>query len=542
METSTLPAMDSFRVPSITEFPEAERTQSLSAVLALCAALYEMNRKQAETIQQLRDEIARLKGQKPRPDIKPNVPEGKQRGRAPSVGKRPGSLKRAKTGKLPVTKTIIVSAKDVPVGSVRRGYEDYTVQDLIITAEVTRFRRERWEAPDGATVTALLPAGINSHFGATLRSFVIDQHQLRVTQSRILEELRDFGIDISEGEISAMLTEHHDAFHAEKEAILKTGLALSSYINTDDTGARHNGKNGYCTHIGNAMFAWFSSTGSKSRINFLSILRVGMGQMDYVLNKEAFAYMQEQLLSQDVLKKLRKRSRKICDDAAWQKRLNALGITDERHRRIATDGALLGSLLYHGLPPTLVILSDDAGQFNVLLHALCWIHAERTIKKLIPVSDEHRRIVEDVRKQIWTFYDDLKMYQRSPEASAAQDMRMRFDGLFTQQTSFPSLNDSLERIHRNKEELLLVLHRPEIPLHNNESERDIREYVIKRKVSGGTRSEKGRLARDTFMSLRKTCRKLGVNFWDYLNDRLSGTHHIPPFCELLAAKLSVTVT
>lgn len=534
--------MDSFRVPSITEFPEAERTPSLLAVLALCGSLYEMILQQAETIQQLRDEIARLKGQKGGPDIKPNALEGKQRGGVPPPGKRPGSLKRAKTATLPITKTIDVPAENVPVGSVRKGREEYTVQDLIIIGEVTRYRRELWQTPDGKTLTAALPPGIHGHFGSSLRSFVIDQHQLRVTQSRIFEELQDFGIDISEGQINAMLTEHHEAFHAEKDAILQTGLLLSSYINTDDTGARHAGKNGYCTHIGNALFAWFQSTESKSRINFLQILRIGMGQTDYVLDKEAFAYMKEQALSQEVLVKLRKGSRKIGNDAAWGTRLDTLGITDARHRRIATEGALLGSLLHHGLPSHLVVLSDDAGQFNVLMHALCWIHAERNIQKLLPCNDDHRNAIEDVRAQIWNFYDQLKTYKQAPLAVAAESIRARFDVLFTQQTAFPSLNDALLRIHRNKRELLLVLGRPEIPLHNNESERDIREYVIKRKVSGGTRSDKGRQSRDTFMSLRKTCRKLGVNFWDYLNDRLSGTHRIPPLCELLAEKLSLAVT
>lgn len=530
--------MDSFRVPSITEFPEAERTPSLLAVLALCGSLYEMILKQAKTIQQLRDEIARLKGQKGKPDIKPNALEGKQRGGEPPAGKRPGSLKRAKTATLPITQTIDVPAENVPAGSVRKGCEEYTVQDLRIIGEVTRYRRELWQTPDGKTLTAALPPGIHGHFGSSLRSFVIDQHQRRVTQSRILEELRNFGIDISEGEINAMLTEHHEAFHAEKDAILHTGLTLSSYINTDDTGARHNGENGYCTHIGNALFAWFQSTRSKSRINFLRILRIGMEQTDYILNKEAFAYMKEQSLSQEVLMKLRKRSGKIGDDATWEKRLDTVGITDERHRRIATEGALLGSLLHHGLPPHLVILSDDAGQFKVFLHALCWIHAERNIQKLLPCNDDHRNAIEAVRKEIWEFYNALKAYKEHPADTAMQELRVRFDALFLQQTAFPSLNDALLRIHRNKAELLVVLERPEIPLHNNESERDIREYVIKRKVSGGTRSDKGRQARDTFMSLRKTCRKLGVNFWDYLNDRLSGAHRIPPLCELLAAQLS----
>ncbi|MCD6585977.1 MAG: transposase [Desulfobacteraceae bacterium] len=86
---------------------------------------------------------------------------------------------------------------------------------------------------------------------------------------------------------------------------------------------------------------------------------------------------------------------------------------------------------------------------------------------------------------------------------------------------------ALDRIYKNKSELLLVLQRPEIPLHNNLSENDIRGYVKKKKISRGTRNENGRRCRDTFSSLKKTCRKLGISFWDYLKDRLSGNNSIP---------------
>jgi hypothetical protein len=82
------------------------------------------------------------------------------------------------------------------------------------------------------------------------------------------------------------------------------------------------------------------------------------------------------------------------------------------------------------------------------------------------------------------------------------------------------LNQLLRRLRQNKAELLLVLDRPDIPLHSNGSERDVGAYVKKRKVSGGTRSDLGRRCRDTFASLKKTCRKLGVSFWDYLDGRI----------------------
>jgi hypothetical protein len=91
-------------------------------------------------------------------------------------------------------------------------------------------------------------------------------------------------------------------------------------------------------------------------------------------------------------------------------------------------------------------------------------------------------------------------------------------------------------MHRNKAELLMVLERPELPLHNNLSETDIREYVKRRKISGGTRSELGRQCRDTFASLKKTARKLGVSFWDYLKDRITGAGHIPQLPALIEAR------
>ena len=97
-------------------------------------------------------------------------------------------------------------------------------------------------------------------------------------------------------------------------------------------------------------------------------------------------------------------------------------------------------------------------------------------------------------------------------------------------------SSALKRLYHNKDELLLVLKRPEIPIHNNTSERDIREYVKRRKISGGTRSNLGRQCRDTFVSLKKTCRKLGISFWDYLLDRVSGNYVIPQLPDLILAK------
>ena len=120
------------------------------------------------------------------------------------------------------------------------------------------------------------------------------------------------------------------------------------------------------------------------------------------------------------------------------------------------------------------------------------------------------------------------------------ELQARFDTIFTQKTRFETLNQILKRIGRNKAELLLVLDRPDLPLHTNASESDIRDYVKKRKVSGGTRSDSGRRCRDTFASLKKTCRKLGLSFWDYINDRVSGGNQIPALPDLVRQRLAET--
>jgi hypothetical protein len=174
-----------------------------------------------------------------------------------------------------------------------------------------------------------------------------------------------------------------------------------------------------------------------------------------------------------------------------------------------------------------VIISDGAGQFRLADHALCWIHAERLVHKLIGFNDQQRQALDVTRQLIWWFYQDLKVYKRDPCRRRAAQMRARFDRLFTRKTGFVTLDRLMARLHARKDELLRVLDRPEIPLHTNGSENDIRCHVTKRKISGGTWSDHGRQARDTFLGLLKTCQKLGISFFEYLGDRL-GVASAPP--------------
>ncbi len=131
------------------------------------------------TVAELREEIARLKGLKARPDIKPS---GMEQGavRKPRDERADRSRRGKVTRRVSVEERIVPA--EVPPGSRFKGYKDFVVQDLVLRVRAIRYRRERWIAPDGRTVIAPLPAGVTGHFGPELRRFVLAQyHQGQVT-------------------------------------------------------------------------------------------------------------------------------------------------------------------------------------------------------------------------------------------------------------------------------------------------------------------------------------------------------------------------
>ncbi len=489
--------------------------------------------------QAVKDELARLKHLPPRP---PQRPSGMDRATdGPKAGGDKGGRSTRRRGsqldKLTISATVVVRAK-APAGSRHKGYEDVVVQDLSLHPQVTRYRRERWETPQGKTIIADLAAGIVGGYGPHLHRAVLTLHFAgQMTCERIVTFLNDIGVVISKRQVVRLLTAKLEAFRAEDEAVLKAGLG-GAYVTVDDTGARHAGKNGYATQIGSDRFCVFRTGAAKSRMAFLS--RLCGGASLHVINDAALDYMKERGLPQSVIDKFAGHEDRIFrSPEGWERHLQALGLSVLKVTPdpvlIANEGALWGAIRHQGLLQDTVVVSDDAGQFRIAVHALCWVHAERLVHKLVPANDKQRNAIEIAKRMIWWFYRALKDYKLAPNPEQAQVLRARFDRIFNRaRTGYATLDSLLRRLYRNKDELLRVLERPGIPLNTNASENDIRAFVTKRKISGGTVSNKGRDARDTMLGLAKTCMKLKVSFFEYIGARLGvAGPTIPPLVDLI---------
>ena len=528
----------SIRVPTASDLDSLTAAELRDLVLGLLAEVAALK----QTVAAQREEIARLKGLKGPPTIKPS---GMEPATAPS-GTKP-TRDKPRRGKVSPRVSVEDHALSVtaPTGSRFKGYETYLVQEVIVSVRALRYRRERWVTPDGRTILAPLPAGIDGHFGPNLRRLVLMlYHQGQSTLARVVGLLRSIGVAISERQVQRLLTERHDGFLCEARDVLRAGLASAAWISVDDTGARHRVANAFCTQIGDDRFTYFATRATKSRLNFLDLLRAG--HTDFVLNQTAFDYMRERGLSATLIDRLGgAEAKSFADRSTWLAHLNQLGIGAAKPGQaviqdpvqLATEGALWGSIWAHGYLRGSVVLSDDAGQFAVGQHALCWVHAERLVHKLDTFTDRHRAAQQRMRSLIWDFYASLKAYRANPNRQRRTVLRARFDRIFRRRTGFATLDRLLARLRANKAELLKVLERPEVPLHTNGSESDIRCQVTRRKVSAGTRSDQGRDCRDAFLGLAKTCAKLGVAFWDYLGSRLGVPDMVvPPLRELIRCR------
>ena len=469
-----------------------------------------------DKVQGLQDEIHRLKNLPKRPKFRP----GKDHSHTQKPGGQ-GSAPAVPRVKVPKAhEEIVVSAVGVPENSRFKGYRPYTVQELIVIPKDVTYKLEVWEAPDGRIIGASLPSEVRgSHFGPTLRTLIHNLYANGLTQPAIFDFMLGMGIDISEGQVHNILMSEAQQYHQQSEEILASGLREAPYIRTDDTGAKHQHKNAYCTHIGGTYFAYYKTAASKSRINFLKVLL--QGKDGYIINEAFIWHLFQGGVEDDVLNAFEANvGNRYRTKSGLLRLLDGMGLGNKKLRLTCIEAGLVGFISETILRRGQILLSDRAGQFLILDHAECWIHMERPLRKLEAKTVEAEAEIARVREAIWTLYDRLK------EASSLQvgkeEVLRLYDQLISIRVTSPGVQAVIDNFRKYKEGLLKALDHPGLPLHNNDSERDIRGMVKFRKVSGSTKSQEGQMFRDGLMTLKQTCYRLGRSFWDFLRAWFQG--------------------
>ncbi len=207
-------------------------------------------------------------------------------------------------------------------------------------------------------------------------------------------------------------------------------------------------------------------------------------------------------------------------------------------RRVLEAAAIAAYQAQSDFPLVELLLCDDADQFKRLTGelALCWIHDARHYKKLTPVVPHHRKLLDDFTGHYWDLYHDLLAYRPVPTPNDATRLSQRFDDLFATTTGYADLDARIVKTRAKKDALLMVLNHPELPLHNNPAELAAHRRVRKRDVSFGPRTEDGKNAWDTFMTLADTAKKLGVSFYHYVYDRVSQANQLPKLADLITER------
>lgn len=513
------------------ELKKSPEIQNLLSVLQEQAQVIQEQaqviQKQAEEIatlkkivQEQRDEINRLKKMPKRPKFRPgggnkNGRSGKPRGEKENSSKSGSDLSPKKT-----KQEIKIPALGVPAGSRFKGYQEYTIQEFELTPKDVTYKLEVWQAPDGTVIRGILPQEAQgSHFGHQLRALVHNLYALGLTEPGLFEFLRSSAIEISEGQVHNILMSESAAYHQASEAILAAGIKEASYIRVDDTGAKHQHKNNYCTHIGGEYFAYYKTTSSKSRENFLKILL--QNKEGYVINQAFIWHLFQLGVEDDLLNRLEEYSGKRYKSKKGINRLlNSLEIGNKKLRLQCIEASLVGFISETILKPEQVLLSDRAGQFAVFNHAACWVHMERPLRKLKVCTPEAETELGQVREAIWNLYDKVK--EAASTQTGKEEVHQLYDQLVAMHSMSPGVNEVIASFARYREEMLKALDHPDLPLHNNDSERDIRGVAKRRNISGSTKSEEGKVFRDGLMTLKQTCARLGLSFMGYLKSWFAG--------------------
>jgi Transposase IS66 family len=538
--------LDNFNPQMIQDVEGARK--AIVLLMNLVEELKQENIAQRIEIQRLRDENNRLKGEQGKPDIKANKKsssdhssEKERRARRSPVKRE----KRKKVAEVTIDRDEIaeVDKELLPEDAEFKGYETVIVQDLQIKTDNIRFHKEKYySAVEQKTYMAELPKGYKGQFGPTIRALVVSLYYAGgMSEPKIIELLEQMGVNISDGKVSNLLTKETEPWQKEADEIIIAGLSSGSWQHYDDTGTRVDGVNGYCHILCNPFYTAYATHPKKDRLTVIAVLQnsekavmLFNGETEEWLKKfEVPLWAQKRIDQWPQERLLDEQEVEALLSGELSKRLN-----QQQQARIYEAGSLTAYYAQEKYPVILILVSDDAPQFRHLTRKqmLCWIHEGRHYKKLQPQVAYHREILAGILQQFWDYYHKLQAYRAAPDQKTAVTLQQQFREIFSQTTDYEQLNQRLAKTLAHEERLLVVLEHPEVPLHNNPAELGARKRVRKRDVSFGPRTEEGKVAWDSFMTVAETARKLGVSFYQYVLDRVSQKNELPSLADIIRSR------
>lgn len=537
--------------------PDEVTRQTVQQLLNLVEQLYAQNQALHAENQRLRDEIHRLKGEQGKPTFPakraPKAPAPPRTDLSSEEERREPKpwQKRPKLDRIVIDReqVLTVDPSLLPPDAQFKGYEPVVVQDLVLRRDNVCFLKQVYYSPSqGRRIMAEMPAGYTGEYGPNIRALapvlVYGDH---MSEPQLHSLFTDVGILISRGEVSRFLVQGHEGFHAEAQEVLVAGMASSPWQQIDVTPTRVDGQNEACHILCNPLYTAYQTRPSQDRLTVISVLQ-GAAPRRYRWDEMALVYLTEVGVSQKLLRQVEALVAAQAPEVEWDEAgfgemldRDLPHVGPKQRQRLREAGAWAAYWAQDAIRPVHTLVCDDAPQFRSLTPnlGLCWVHDGRHYKKLLPYLPPHRGIVEQFRKRYWEFYRELRTYQRQPTPEEATRLEAQFDELFGTQTGLAMLDERIALTRAKKAELLWVLKHPELPLHNNAAELGARRRVRKRDVSFGPRTALGKKAWDTFQTLAATAAKLGVSFYQYLHDRVSGAYQLPSLAQMIAEQASL---
>ena len=538
--------------------PDTLTSEQARFILSCLEEFYQIILNQGEEIQRLKDEINRLKGEQGKPDIKgakkkKDQDQSKEWNDISSESERKKEkaerqAKRVKfDGTQPVDETLDcpLEPSDLPSDAEFKGYAKSYYQTLEIKSKTILVRRAiYYSASEGKTYTAPFPVGFEagSDYTEELKAHILMfKFGYGMSEKKILELLLNSGIQITLGTLSNIITGKGEEFSQERSDIYQASREVGSYQQTDSTASRENGVTRHCHILSNDFYTAYFTEAKKDRMTILDILR-DKKPRQYLLSETTFDIMSYLRVSTPLIVCLGKlRADELMDEETYLSKLAAhLGRDKlEKYKGKLLESAYLAA--YHAQEPLDALVCDDAPQYKLLavLIALCWIHEGRHYKKLNPLFKYHRKLLEEFIVDFWSLYHDLLAYKKVPDPAKARELEAQFDDLTAGVTGYKDLDERIIKTRKKKESLLAVLKKPELPLHNNQSELGARVEVRFRDVSLQTRSPKGTKAKDTFFTIIQTAKKLGVNPYTYILDRVTKKFEMDSLADIIRRKASL---